>query len=310
MRRVALVRFVVLASLGTVLVACTGGGGGHSASPPPSGSRSVPVLAATVTPDMATAMVSAARAISALTTYDYRHLDASHANAVRYLAEPLRSKYESSWTTQVLPQATKVHTVVEGKTTDVAVTEIDGAKIGILAFGQQNVSNSSRQPGVDLVTVAATMSRSGGKWLLSELDSVATDTPLRTSTTWASPDLAAAILAGTQCATKFTSLDGRHFDTDFQAQLDCTTGQLHTDLGTKRGELRTAAAKATAVGQVSQVGVTAVTADKVSLLMAVSVTSTTSPGAPPAKRLNNLIVTLQQVSGRWLASNLSTPDAQ
>jgi len=298
----------VLAGLGAALLAgCSGGPSAPKSTPPgPSASSSAP--AAAITPDVATAMVSAARALTAITSYDYRDLDASHANAVRYLADPFRSQYESSWTTSVRPQAPKVHAVLKGTTTDVAVAGVDGAKVVVLAFGQQTVSNTGlKTPSVDALVLRATMTRAAGGWLLSELETVSPDTPpTRPSTTWASPDLAAALLSGPDCLAKLQTIDRAHFDARFQAMLDCTTGDLLAQLRGRESQLRTAAASSTTVGAVAVAGAAALAADHASLLVATTTTTTHRPG-PPTKALQRYLVTLRRGSGRWLVSALAAP---
>src|SRR5882757_3720983 len=306
-RTAAFVRFAALVCAGATVGAC---GSGHSApksTPPgPSGSSSAP--AAAITPDVATAMASSTRALTAVTSYDYRHLDASHANAVRFLADPFRSQYESSWTASVRPQARKLRAVIKGTTTDVAVAGVDADQVVVLAFGQQTVSNTGlKTPRVDTFALRTTMTRAAGGWLLSGLDTIGPGTPpTRPSTTWASPDLAAALLSGTDCLAKLQTIDRRHLDAQVQAMLDCTTGDLQAQVRGRESQLRTAAASNTSVGAVASAGAASLAADRAGLLVATTTTSTPRSGSP-TEALQRYLVTLRRVSGRWLVSDLVAP---
>jgi hypothetical protein len=88
LRASALARFAALACAGVTLTACSGGGGSSGDTTPPafgtSTASGAPAPVSSITPQLATAMAGAARAVTAITSYDYRHLDA----AMRNLSEP------------------------------------------------------------------------------------------------------------------------------------------------------------------------------------------------------------------------------
>jgi hypothetical protein len=201
-----------------------------------------------------------------------------------------------------------VQAVVTGVTPDVAVASVDGAKVVVLAFGQQTASNTGlRTPRVDTLALRATMTRAVGGWLLSGLDAIGPGTPpIRPSTTWASPDLAAALLSGTDCLAKLQTIDRRHLDAQVQAMLDCTTGDLQDQVRGRESQLRTAAASNTSVGTVAIAGVASLAADRAGLLVATTTTSTPRSGSP-TEALQRYLVTLRRVSGRWLVSDLVAP---
>jgi hypothetical protein len=301
-RTTALARFTAVACVGVTLAACSSGGGpSRESTPPTSASSSATGPAGTITPDMARAMAGAARAATALISYDYRHLDTDHANTVRYLAEPFRSQYETSWQT-ITAKAPPERAVVKGRITDFAISQVRPDAVDVLLYGEQTITNKQlTSPRIETIALRVTVR--SPDWNITELEEVGSSTnPSAPSTAWASPDLAAALLAARQCVTTLNSLDRRKIDAQLQAMLGCTTGQLHTQLNSQQAELRSAAAKATTVGKVTGIGVSSVAVDHCVLLVAVSTSRT--PGG--AASFNRLVVTMQYGSGHWLMSQVDS----
>ena len=301
-RTTALARFAALACAGVTLAACSGGGGSSGpTTPPKTASSSATGPAGAITPGMAHAMAGATRAATALITYDYRHLHADHANTVRYLAEPFRSQYETSWTT-IETKAPSERAVVKGEITNFAVSQVRTDAIDVVLYGQQTIMNKQlTTPRVDTIALRVTVR--SPDWDITKLEELGYGTkPVTASTMWASPDLAAALLAAQQCVTTLNSLDRRQLDSQLRAMLGCTTGQLHTQLNSMRGELRSAAAKATTVGTVTGIGVSSVAVDRCVLLVAVS--TSRRPSGPAS--FNRLVVTMQHGSGHWLVSQVDS----
>jgi hypothetical protein len=317
-RTVLLARFAALVGLAatlTTLAACSGGGGGGGGNTKrqpstPTATPSTPPLVSTITPDLATAIASTARAITAVTSYDYRRLGASHTSAMRYLAEPFRSKYESAWP-QVQTRAPKVHMVVTGKIDNVGLSEVAPDRMVALVFSQQTVTNTSTtRPQVQANALRVTMTLSSGSWLLSELGEIGpTSAGDSAKTAWAAPGLAAAVLAGRQCVATLQTVDARNIDAQLATMQQCTTGELLSALKAKQDQLRQAAARASSTATVVAAGVSTASPDHVSLLVALA-TKSTPRGGSPTNRLTRLLLTLQQDSGRWLVSNLESVGVQ
>jgi hypothetical protein len=307
-RTTALVRFAALACVGVALAACSGGGGSPGPTTPPTTATSspAPTLVDSITPDLATAMASAARALTAVTSYDYRHLDTDHANAVRYLAEPFRSKYETSWQ-DVQSKAPSTHAVVAGKITNVAVSSVNGGKIVVLAFVQQTVtSKTAPDPRVEAFALQATMTRGAASWATSQLDILSPQSPAApASTSWAAPDLAAALIAGRQCvATVAGPSDRAHVDTTLQAALACTSGNLHADIRANENQIRKVSDTTRAGSSVvTGIGISSVAADRVGLLAGVTISTTPMSGSP-RKTQFRMMVTLERISGHWLMTKM------
>lgn len=291
-----------LACAGATLVACSGRGGSGGSTSPTMPSSSTPTLVSSITPQLATAMAAAARAVTAVTSYDYRHLDASHDAAVRNLADPFRSQYETAWPT-VQSHAPKERAVVAGKIDNVGLSDVTPDRVSVLVFDHQTITNTSTsRPRVDAVTLQARMTLSSGRWLLSDMSELGASSPGdRAKTAWAASGVAAAVLAGRQCATALTTIDASSIDAELAAMQQCTTGDLLRSVHGDEQQLRQAAARSSATSTVVASGLSTAAPDRVELLVAVA-GKTTPRGGTPANRFNRLLMTLQQDGGRWLAS--------
>lgn len=306
MIRAALIRFAVLACVGATVatVAACSGGDGPSGPTVPATSARPPAPPSTVTPDMATAMANTARAVTAVTSYDYRHLDTDHATVLRYVTDPFRATFESTWA-GVRAEAPSKHTVVRGSAGNVGVSEFSADRLVAVVFGQQTWTNTtSTTPRIEPVAVRATMTRTSGQWLLSRLDVLgSTSAGDRARTAWAAPGIAAAVLAGRECAAVLNTLRARDVESQLDRMRQCATGELLSTLTADADRLRQAATKSASRATVVAAGVSTASPDRVTLLAGVAVHTTPRSGTP-ADQLSRLVLTLQQDGGQWLVSKV------
>jgi Mce-associated membrane protein len=117
------------------------------------------------------AAVAAARTSAAtILSYDYRHLDSDFAAATALTTGSFRSDYQATTTKAVSQLATQTKAVVVAKVAAVGVVSSSTDRATLLLFvDQTTTSNRLSSAKTDLVRVQMTMSRVGGRWLVSSL---------------------------------------------------------------------------------------------------------------------------------------------
>ena len=122
--------------------------------------------------DRAAALSAAKTAVTAVMSYDYRHLDEDIATTTRYISGNFRAQYLTAMNDEVKPRAPAEKTVVTGQVLHAAVESVDGAgtQAAVLVFGQQSVTNAANSsPTLSPTQLRAVMSHVGGRWLLVSL---------------------------------------------------------------------------------------------------------------------------------------------
>jgi Mce-associated membrane protein len=117
------------------------------------------------------AAAAAARTSAAtILSYDYRHLDSDFATASALTTGSFRSDYQATTTKAVSQLATQTKAVVVAKVAAVGVVSSSTDRATLLLFvDQTTTSNRLSSAKTDLVRVQMTMSRVGGRWLVSSL---------------------------------------------------------------------------------------------------------------------------------------------
>jgi Mce-associated membrane protein len=124
-----------------------------------------------------TQAVSAARAAASdILGYDYRSLDASIRRARAQTTGAFRTEYDKTSKT-LLPQATKVKAIVQATIGSAAVMSATGERVQVLLFVDQATvkqvaGEKTPTTRIDQSRVRVTMTRVGGRWLVSELSAL------------------------------------------------------------------------------------------------------------------------------------------
>lgn len=119
----------------------------------------------------------------------------------------------------------------------------------------------------------------------------------------------AGLAAAREYAVTLTSVDSSDLDADFAAVLDGSTGQFKDMYTRSSGQLRQLLVdnKATGEGTVLDAAVKSASENKVEALLFVDQTVTNSASPDPRVDRSRVIMTMELVDGRWLASQVMLP---
>lgn len=132
--------------------------------------------ASQVAPEEATAVLE--RALPAVLSYDYRHMDADRSKATKYLTSSYRSDYTKTFELLVKGEdgqpgpVVKSKTVVKATLLNTGVVDADEHRVRLLAFVNQVSTKDGTGGQLFQNRVAVTMVEKDGKWLIDALDSL------------------------------------------------------------------------------------------------------------------------------------------
>ncbi|MFD4356944.1 hypothetical protein ACFWPX_30630 [Nocardia sp. NPDC058518] len=120
---------------------------------------------------------------------------------------------------------------------------------------------------------------------------------------------AAALEAARAYAVTLTSVDSGSLDSDFAAVLDGSTGEFRDMYTRSSGQLRELLQenKATGKGAVLESAVKSATETEVEVLLFIDQTVTNAAATDPRVDRSRVLMTMQLVDGRWLASRVYLP---
>ncbi|MFE3317103.1 hypothetical protein [Nocardia sp. NPDC059195] len=120
---------------------------------------------------------------------------------------------------------------------------------------------------------------------------------------------AAALQAARAYAVTLTSVDSGRIDADFAAVLDGSTGEFRDMYTRSSGQLRELLQenKATGQGAVLESAVKSATETEVEVLLFIDQTVTNAASTDPRVDRSRVLMTMQLVDGRWLASRVYLP---
>ncbi|MGV0606079.1 hypothetical protein [Mycolicibacterium sp. XJ1904] len=118
-----------------------------------------------------------------------------------------------------------------------------------------------------------------------------------------------ALAAAQQYALVLTSVDAAKLDENFAAVLDGATGEFKKMYSESSSQLKQALIdnKARADGKVIAAGVKSATEDKVEVMLFLDQAVTNALNPEPRLDRNRIIMTMEKVDGRWLASDVVLP---
>lgn len=120
---------------------------------------------------------------------------------------------------------------------------------------------------------------------------------------------AAALDAARRYAVVLTSVSSDDLDANFDAVLDGATGEFKDMYAQSSEQLRQLLVdnQATAEGVVIEAGVKSATPSKVEVLLFVDQTVTNTVSPEPRLDRSRVVMTMELVDGRWLASDVTLP---
>ncbi|MGV0769692.1 Mce protein [Mycobacterium syngnathidarum] len=120
---------------------------------------------------------------------------------------------------------------------------------------------------------------------------------------------AAALNTASTYAVTLTSVDTDNLDANFAAVLDGSTGDFHDMYAKSSSQLRKLLVdhKATGHGVVVNSAVKSATTDEVVVLLFVDQTVTNTEVPDPRVDRSRMVMTMQNVDGRWKAANVELP---
>lgn len=118
-----------------------------------------------------------------------------------------------------------------------------------------------------------------------------------------------ALATAKQYAVVLTSVDASKLDQNFAAVIDGATGEFKDMYSQSSAQLKQVLIdhKAKAEGKVIAAGIKSATQDKVEVMLFVDQSVTNSLNPEPRLDRSRLIMTMEKVDGRWLASNVELP---
>lgn len=120
---------------------------------------------------------------------------------------------------------------------------------------------------------------------------------------------AAALNTANSYAVTLTSVDTNNLDANFAAVLDGATGEFHDMYAKSSAELRKLLIdhKATGHGVVVDSAIKSATTDQVVVLLFVDQTVTNTEVPDPRVDRSRMVMTMQNVDGRWKAAKVELP---
>ncbi len=118
-----------------------------------------------------------------------------------------------------------------------------------------------------------------------------------------------ALAAAQQYAVVLTSVDAGKLDENFTAVLGGATGEFKQMYSESSSQLKQALIdnKARADGKVIAAGIKSATKDKVEVMLFLDQSVTNALNPEPRLDRNRIIITMEKVDGRWLASDVVLP---
>lgn len=118
-----------------------------------------------------------------------------------------------------------------------------------------------------------------------------------------------ALAAAQQYAVILTSVDGTKLDENFAAVMDGATGDFKKMYGESSTQLKQVLIdnKAKADGKVIAAGIKSATKDKVEVMLFLDQAVTNKLNPEPRLDRNRIIITMDKIDGRWLASDVVLP---
>jgi Mce-associated membrane protein len=124
------------------------------------------------------ASAAAERALTAVLSYDYRHMDADRDRAARFLTPAYRKQYLKNFDDLLTKgpdgapgPAVKTQAVVKADVLDTGIVDADPDRVRVIVFVNQSSVKGTGQPTIFQDRVVATMRHRGDSWLVDDIKS-------------------------------------------------------------------------------------------------------------------------------------------
>jgi len=124
------------------------------------------------------ASAAAERALTAVLSYDYRHMEADRDRAAQFLTPSYRKQYLKNFNDLLTKgpdgspgPAVKTQAVVTANVLDTGVVDAESDRVRVIVFVNQSSAKGTAQPTVFQDRVVATMVHQGDKWLVDNIKS-------------------------------------------------------------------------------------------------------------------------------------------
>ena len=304
----------LITCLAVVLTGCSSATAGKPARPQPSalvaptssGSNSPAVTPASRGAAFVDAaavrsvLADASRDVVSANTYDYRRLATFRRVALAATTGELTHTLAQTIDDLIVHNAPRLHSRQVAKVDRIGIADMHGADATVLIFGQLSVRSLTYPSGrTDPFDLVAGVRRVHGHWLLTRLatdGTVSCDPP-------GTADLATACANAAAGAAAITTFRRSTFERDFQRATAMLTGSLKADVRSqKQSTLRTLLhGKFDLRAQVLASAVESARPGQVEVLVALNGYRSTSTTPVP----QHLVVTVENVQGRWLLSDVT-----
>lgn len=122
------------------------------------------------------ASASAERALTAVLSYDYRHMEADRDRAARFLTPAYRKQYLKNFDDLLTKgpdgtpgPAVKTQAVVKADVLDTGVVDAESDRVRVVVFVNQSSTKGTAEPTIFQDRVVATMVRRGESWLVDNI---------------------------------------------------------------------------------------------------------------------------------------------
>lgn len=250
------------------------------------------------------ALEAATAATEAILSYDYRSLDADLARATAFMTPTYRAQFRTL--AGELQRRTRVTRLATAATVlRAGLQGISHGQARAVLFVEQLTSTEGSLGATSRTALVLTLQRTGSGWLVASLD---TATPER-QVAEPSRQRRAAMRAARDLARAYSNLSWQDARADVDRVATLATGDFRASWSAAAGELvrRTVENRATTTGTVVATGVEHATPEE-AVVLVTAAGAVQLGDAEEQQRPLRLIVTLQRVDGRWLASDLALLD--
>jgi Mce-associated membrane protein len=122
------------------------------------------------------ASAAAGRALTAVLSYDYRHMDADRDRAAQFLTPAYRKQYLKNFNDLLTKgpdgspgPAVKTQAVVKADVLDTGIVDADPDRVRVIVFVNQSSVKGTGQPTIFQDRVVATMRHRGDSWLVDDI---------------------------------------------------------------------------------------------------------------------------------------------
>ncbi|WP_433181942.1 serine/threonine-protein kinase [Actinoallomurus sp. CA-150999] len=245
--------------------------------------------------------------VQALTSYDYRTLDADVRSARSMMTGGMQKQYDSEMTTT--RQAMLEQKAVSAATVlNAGLMSTRGSRATVLIFLNQQITRAGQTPTANRSQIRAMLVRRQGQWRLDQITLLPAAPTDVSDVSWPGRQVSSVLTSAQSCIRTLHSINYRQLDSTLAAVPKCTTGEVRDQWTRSQAQLRSAIAGAQSITSVSAIDV-ALTAStgpsQATVLAAVGTEVRTKTTPSPTKHSIRYQATMNRVGGQWLLAKLA-----